>query len=71
MAKLVARLPGFESRHLSIIQNGRHKQRRGQHTLARQKKIQIKYFKDDMPSHWFLSFSMFGGVQSAPSIVGS
>ncbi len=27
-------LSGFESRHLSKIQNGRHKQRSGQHTLA-------------------------------------
>jgi hypothetical protein len=27
----------FQSRHLSKIQNGRHKQRVGQHTLARQK----------------------------------
>ena len=38
--KLVARLlatPRFESRHLLKIQNGRHKQRSGQHTLARQK----------------------------------
>jgi len=26
--------PGFVSRHLSKIQNGRHKQRSGQHTLA-------------------------------------
>ena len=30
-------LPGFKTRHLSKIQNGRHKQRSGQHTLARQK----------------------------------
>ncbi len=43
VAKLVERLlailqlSGFESRHLSKIQNGRHKQRSGQHTPARQK----------------------------------
>jgi hypothetical protein len=29
-----------ESRHFSKIQNGRHKQRSSQHTLARQKNIQ-------------------------------
>jgi hypothetical protein len=39
----------FESRHLSTVQNGRHKQRNGRHTLARQKKIQ-KSVK--MPSFW-------------------
>ncbi len=32
-------LARFESRHLSKIQNGRHKQRSCQHTLARQKYI--------------------------------
>jgi hypothetical protein len=42
MVKLIARLlatavMGFESKHLSKIQNGRRKQRNGQHTLARQK----------------------------------
>ncbi len=44
MAKLVAHLlataalcMGFESRHLSKVQNGRHEQRSGQHTLTRQK----------------------------------
>jgi hypothetical protein len=31
-------LSGFESRNLSKPQNGRHKQRSGQHTIARQKK---------------------------------
>ncbi len=35
-------LAGFESRHLSKIQNCRHKQRSGQHTLAHQKNIQKK-----------------------------
>jgi hypothetical protein len=34
---LLWRPSGFESRHLSIIQNGRYKQRSGQHTVARQK----------------------------------
>jgi hypothetical protein len=45
VAKLVARLLAtvrqlsvFESRHLSKIQNWRHKHRSGQHTLARKKK---------------------------------
>ncbi len=33
-------LSGFGSRHLPEIQNGRHKQRSGQRTLARQKNIQ-------------------------------
>jgi hypothetical protein len=45
MAKLVARLLAsaalwvrmIDSLHLSKIQNGRHKQRSGQNTLARQK----------------------------------
>jgi hypothetical protein len=38
VAKLVARqLSGFESRHLSKIQNERQKQRRGEHTPARKK----------------------------------
>jgi hypothetical protein len=32
----------FESRHLSKIQNGRHKQTRGQHTQARHKKEKKK-----------------------------
>jgi hypothetical protein len=34
---------GVYSRHLSKIQNGRHKQRSGQHTLAHQKNIQKKF----------------------------
>jgi hypothetical protein len=39
---LLKQLAVFESRHLSKIQNGRHKQRSGQHTLACQKnKIKI------------------------------
>ncbi len=43
VAKLIARLltwqlSWFESRHLSKVRNGGHKQRSGQHTLARQKK---------------------------------
>ncbi len=36
-ACLLRQLSGFESRHLSKRQNGRHKQKIGQHTLARQK----------------------------------
>ncbi len=39
-ACLLRQLSGFESRHLSKIQNVRHQQRSGQHTLARQKNIQ-------------------------------
>jgi hypothetical protein len=39
---LLRQLSGFESRPLSKIQNGRHKQRSGQHTVACQK----KYKKD-------------------------
>jgi hypothetical protein len=50
VARFVARLhatavpPGLnqDSRHLSKIQNGRPKQRHGQHTPARQKNIQKK-----------------------------
>ncbi len=34
---MLQQLSGFKSRHLSKIQNGRHKQRSGQHTLARPK----------------------------------
>ncbi len=37
-------LSGFESRHLSKVQNGRHEQRSGQHTLARQNYTNIKFF---------------------------
>jgi hypothetical protein len=37
VAKLVKRL--LKSRHLSKLQNGRNRQRSGQHTLARQKYI--------------------------------
>jgi hypothetical protein len=33
---LLRQLSGFESRHLSKIKSGRHKQRSSQHTLARQ-----------------------------------
>ena len=50
MAKLIARLLAAgsflgsnpDSRHLSKIQNGRHKQRSGQHSLVRQNNIQKK-----------------------------
>ncbi len=41
---LLRQLSGFESRHLSKIQNGRHKQRRGQYTLARQNNLK-KYIE--------------------------
>jgi hypothetical protein len=41
-ACLLRQLSGFESRHLSKIQNGRHQQRSGQHTPASQKNIQKK-----------------------------
>jgi hypothetical protein len=40
-------------RHLSKIQNGRHKQRSGHHTLARQKYIQKN------PVSWTIPFSFF------------
>jgi hypothetical protein len=33
----ILQLSGFEPRHFSKLQNGRHKQRSGLHTLARQK----------------------------------
>jgi hypothetical protein len=36
-APLLRHLSGFESRHLSKIQNGRHKQRSGQRNLLRKK----------------------------------
>jgi hypothetical protein len=35
--RLLRQLSGFESRHFSKVQNGRHKQRSGQHTTAHQK----------------------------------
>ncbi len=41
-ASLLRQYSGFESRHPSKIINGRHKQRSGRHTLARQKKIYIQ-----------------------------
>ncbi len=55
MTKLVARLLAkaalwFESRHLSKILNGRHKQRSDQHTVARQniyKKLRVRILKED------------------------
>jgi hypothetical protein len=37
VGKLLRKLSGFKSRHLSKTQNVRHKQRRGQHTPARKK----------------------------------
>ncbi len=48
VAKLVARLcllrqlSGFESRHLSKIQKGRHRHRRGQHNTLARRKIYIQ-----------------------------
>jgi hypothetical protein len=47
VAKLVAllllrQLSGFEPRHFSKIQNRQHKQRSGQHSLARQKKYIVQ-----------------------------
>ncbi len=39
-------ISGFESRHLSKIQNGRHKQMSDQYTLARQKKQIYKRYKN-------------------------
>jgi hypothetical protein len=45
-ASLLRQLSGFVSRHLSKIQNGRHKQRSGQHTLARDKIVRKKYFTE-------------------------
>jgi hypothetical protein len=42
-ACLVWQLYGFECRHLSKIENRRHKPRNGQHTLAHQKNIQKNY----------------------------
>ncbi len=42
-------LSGFESRYLQKIQNGRHKQRNEQHTLARQ-----KIYKKNKSKRWRL-----------------
>jgi hypothetical protein len=42
----------FGHRHLSKIQNRRHKQRSGQHTLARQKNIQTKVSKEHTFMLW-------------------
>jgi hypothetical protein len=44
-ACLLRQLSGVESRHLSKIQNVRHKLRSGQHTLALPKNKQKKCFK--------------------------
>jgi hypothetical protein len=41
-------LSGFESGHVSKIQNGRHKLRSGQHTLALQQKYTKKYTKKNI-----------------------
>ncbi len=51
-------LIGFESRHLSKIQNGRHKQRSGQHTLTHQKNIQKKVLANS--SSGFVTFCWRG-----------
>jgi hypothetical protein len=37
---------GFKSKHFSKIQNGRHKQRNGQHTPAVKKEIREKMLID-------------------------
>ncbi len=63
MAKLAARLlataalSGFESRHLSKIQNGRHKQRSGKHPLFKKRK-KNNYLKK-LVRHFFLNDSNF------------
>jgi len=52
MAKLVAhpacheQFSGFKSRHLPKKQNGRHKQRSGQHALARKKRRNEEEYLD-------------------------
>ncbi len=59
-ACLLRQLSGFESRHLSKTQNGRHKQRSGQHTQGRQKNIQKRWAiafvflsQDTIVNFWF------------------
>ncbi len=60
-------ISGFESRHLSKIQNRRHKQRNCRHTLARQK-INIKnkyknlFKKNHMPRFFCLLFTYISFV---------
>ena len=48
-------LSELESRHLSKVQNRRHEPRSGQHSLARQKNIQIK----NISFHWNLYFFVY------------
>ncbi len=50
---------GFESGHLSKLQNWRHKHRSGQHILARQKNIHKKVF------HIFVDMTKFSGGTKA------
>jgi hypothetical protein len=69
VAKLVAHLLAtaalwFESGHLSKIQNGRHKQRSGQHTLARQKYKKDKFSQKNKKIEEVSEFSV--GLEASP-----
>jgi hypothetical protein len=62
----VAKLSGSESRHLSKILNGWHKQRNGQHTTARLKK-EKEYFSPPPPP-WLTTLCL--EVSHRPPVVG-
>ncbi len=62
--RLLRQLSGFESRHLPKILNGRHKQRSGQHTLARQKN---NTKKDDVEHVRYLG--MLTGVENLAALL--
>ncbi len=47
---ILRQLSGFETRHLSKIQNGRHQQKSGQQTLARQNNIQKRPSRNRLAS---------------------
>ncbi len=51
-------LSGFEARPLSKIQNGRHKQRSGQHTLARQKNRHKKVWTVNAIHSWVKALNL-------------
>jgi hypothetical protein len=55
----------FKKKTPSKIQNGRHKQRSGQHTLARQKNIQQKTLVSQVRVHWGIGY-----VKSEVGILG-
>jgi hypothetical protein len=60
---LLGQLSGFESKHLPKIQNGRHKQKSGQHTLARLKSIKKRF----RVSHKMVLFTAHILAQNTPT----